>query len=163
MGYSHIGHNCELGDDVKLANMTALAGHVTVGQGTFVSSYCLVHQFVRIGEYAMIAGRCRLTMDAPSFLTCTGESQCMCVNVIGLRRAGFCPEEIAELRRAYGLLYRSGKAFRAAVEDLAATARTPAGKRLVDFLSAKSKRGICGGPTRGRENQADETLENLTT
>jgi UDP-N-acetylglucosamine acyltransferase len=161
MGYSHIGHNCEVGDNVKIANMSALSGHVTVGQGTFVSGYALIHQFVRIGEYAMIAGGTRLCMDAPPFLTCMGESECMCVNVIGLRRAGFGKEEIQELRDAYRTLYRGGKTFRAAVEELAGSAKMPASKRLVEFVSTKSKRGICGGPVQGRGAEADEGLENL--
>jgi UDP-N-acetylglucosamine acyltransferase len=150
MGYSHIGHNCEVADEVKIANMAALSGHVSVGRGSFVSGYSLIHQFVRIGEYAMIAGGTRLGMDAPSFFTCIGESECLCVNVIGVRRAGFTQEEIAELRRAYRLLYRSGKTFQAAVAELAGTVHTPAGRRLVEFISFKSKRGICGPPVSGR-------------
>lgn len=162
MGYSHIGHNCEVGDDVKIANMAALSGHAVVGQGAFVSGYSLIHQFARIGEYAMIAGGTRLSMDAPPFFLCAHESECLAVNVIGLRRAGFTKEEIQELRSAYRTLYRSGKTFRAAVEELAATVQTPAGKRLVEFVSVKSKRGIAGGPAQGRTGEADESLENLT-
>lgn len=161
MGYSHIGHNCELADNVKLANMAALSGHVTVGQGTFVSGYSLIHQFVRIGEYAMIAGGTRLTMDAPPFFTCMGESECMCVNVIGLRRAGFGKDEIQELRNVYRALYRGGKTFRVAVEELAGSVKTSAGRRLIEFASTKSKRGICGGPAQGRGGESDELLENL--
>jgi UDP-N-acetylglucosamine acyltransferase len=156
MGYSHIGHNCIVGDDVKIANMAALSGHVTVGQGAFVSGYSLVHQFARIGEYAMIAGGTRLSMDAPPFFMCMGESQCVAANVVGLRRSGFTRDEIDELRQAYRTLYRSGKTFRAAVEELAGMVRTPAGKRLVEFVSAKSKRGICGAPGGLGQGEADE-------
>lgn len=162
MGYAHIGHNCEVGDDVKVANMTALSGHVTVGQGAFVSGYSLVHQFTRIGEYAMIAGGTRLTMDAPPFFTCMGESECMCANVIGLRRAGFTRQEIDELRQAYRLLYRSGKTFRVAAEELAGCVQTPAGKRLVEFITFKSKRGICGGPSHRHGADDLESMEGLT-
>jgi UDP-N-acetylglucosamine acyltransferase len=158
MGYSHIGHNCEVADDVKIANMAALSGHVTVGRGSFVSGYCLIHQFVRIGEYAMIAGGTRLSMDAPPFFTCMGESECMFVNLVGVKRAGFSKAEIAELREAYRLLYRSGKTFQAATADLAAAAKTQPGRRLVEFISLKSKRGICGPPTGQRMStgKADE-------
>jgi UDP-N-acetylglucosamine acyltransferase len=162
MGYSHIGHNCEVGDNVKIANMAALSGHAVVGQGSFVSGYSLIHQFVRIGEYAMIAGGTRLSMDAPPFFMCGHENECLTVNVIGLRRAGFAKEEILELRNAYRALYRSGKTFRTAVEELAPTVQTPAGKRLVEFISTQSKRGICGGPMQGR-GVNDEELEGLTS
>lgn len=145
MAYSHIGHNCVLGDEVKIANMTALAGHVVIGKGAFISAYVLIHQFVRIGEYAMIGGGTKVTMDLPPFFTCAHENECAAVNVVGLRRAGFTREEITEVREAYRLLYRSGKTFRAAVEELAARVQTPAGTRLADFVATRTKRGICGG------------------
>ena len=72
------------------------------------------------------------------------ENDCVGVNLVGIRRAGFSKAEIAEVREAYRLLYRSGKTFRAAVEELAATTRTPAGKRLAEFVAIQTKRGICG-------------------
>lgn len=146
MGYSHIGHNCIVGDEVKIANMAALSGHVTVGKGAFVSGYSLIHQFTRIGEYAMIGGGARLTMDLPPFFMCVHESECVGVNLVGIRRAGFSKAEIAEIREAYRLLYRSGKTFRVAVEELVQGVQTPAAKRLAEFVSVKSKRGFCGSP-----------------
>ena len=146
MGYSHIGHNCVVGDNVKMANMAALSGHAVVGVGAFISGYSLIHQFARIGEYAMIGGGSRISMDAPPFFMCLHENECVGVNLIGLRRAGFTRQEIAEVRQAYRLLYRSGKTFRAAVEELSATVQTPAGKRLADFVAARTNRGICGSP-----------------
>lgn len=144
MGQSHIAHNCRIGDEVKIANMTALAGHVSVGQGVFISGACVVHQFCRIGEYAMIGGASRITMDVPSFLMCVHENECVGVNIVGLRRSGFAWEEIAEIRQAYRTLYRSGKTFRAAVAEVAAGVRTPAGQRLAEFLATPTKRGFCG-------------------
>lgn len=149
MGYAHIGHNCVVGDEVKIANMTALSGHATVGRGAFVSGYCLIHQFSRIGEYAMIGGGTRLSMDLPPFFMSLHENECVGVNLVGIRRAGFSREEIAEVRGAYRMLYRGGKTFRAAAEEFAKTAQTPAGKRLVDFLAVPTKRGICGGSATG--------------
>jgi len=156
MGYSHIGHNCVVGDEVKLANMAALSGHVEVGRGAFISGYSVIHQFVRIGEYAMIGGLSRIGMDVPPFFTCVRESECIGVNVVGLRRAGFSAEEIAELRRAYRILYRSGKTFRAAVEEVAGLVQTPAGRRLVEFLQSPSRRGFCGPPEHRRDLAASE-------
>ena len=159
MGYSHIGHNCVVGDNVKMANMAALSGHAVVGVGAFISGYSLIHQFARVGEYAMIGGGSRITMDAPPFFMCLHENECVGVNLVGLRRAGFTREEITELRQAYRLLYRSGKTFRAAVEELAATVQTPAGKRLAGFVAAKTGRGICGSPVQseaGSSSPVDE-------
>jgi len=153
MGYSHIGHNCVLADEVKMANMAALSGHVEVGRGAFVSGYSAIHQFVRIGEYAMIGGLTRLSMDAPPFFTCVGESECVGVNVVGVQRAGFSEEEIAEMHEAYRLLYRSGQTFRAAVDALAEQVQTPAGKRLVEFLQTDSRRGFCAPPARRRQSR----------
>ena len=157
MGYSHIGHNCVVGDNVKMANMAALSGHAVVGDGAFISGYSLIHQFSRIGEYAMIGGGSRITMDVPPYFTCLHENECVAVNVIGLRRAGFAREEIAEVRQAYRLLYRSGKTFRAAVEELVSTVQTPAGKRLADFVAANTKRGICGCPVHAEGTVASQT------
>ncbi len=159
MGYSHVGHNCMVGDDVKIANMAALSGHVSVGRGAFVSGYSLIHQFTRIGEYAMIGGGTRLTMDLPPFFMCVHESDCTGVNLVGLRRAGFTREEIAEIRKAYRLLYRSGKTFRAAVEELAGSAQTPAGKRLLEFIRVQSKRGYCGAPADKSASEIDGAAE----
>lgn len=156
MGYSHIGHNCVVGDNVKIANMTALSGHTTVGEGAFVSGYCLIHQFVRIGQYAMIGGGTRVTMDVPPFFMCLHENECVGINVVGLRRAGFSKQEIAEVREAYRLLYRSGKTFRAAASDLAKTVQTPAGKALAEFVTVQTKRGICGASTTSAEAGASE-------
>jgi len=154
MGYSHIGHNCVVGDNVKIANLTLLAGHVTVGEGTFISGACQVHQFVRIGQYAMVGGGTRLTMDLPPFFMCLHENECVGLNVVGMRRAGFEKEEIAEVREGYRLLYRSGKGFRAAAQELAAKVQTAAGKRLAEFVAVPSKRGICAGG--GAAGPADE-------
>jgi UDP-N-acetylglucosamine acyltransferase len=146
MGYSHVGHNCVVGDNVKIANMTALSGHAVVGSSAFISGYCLIHQFARIGEYAMIGGGSRITMDAPPFFMCLHENECVGVNAVGIRRANFTHQEIAELRQAYRLLYRSGKTFRMAAEELSCTVQTAVGKRLAEFISARTPRGICGCP-----------------
>lgn len=143
MATSHVGHNCTLGDDVKVANGALLSGHVAVGDGVFVSGLCVVHQFVRIGELVMFQGGTKVTMDVPPFMmvTSTGPRS---TNVIGMRRAGFSNDERAEIREAFKLLYRSELGFRAAIERVAELVRTPPGRRLLEFLRAPSKRGICG-------------------
>jgi len=144
MAYAHVGHNCLLDVGVKVYNMAALSGHVEVGPGAIVSGYALVHQFARIGKLAFIAAGARAGMDVPPFMTAFGESTIIQHNVLGMRRAGYSPEEIQEVRQAFRTLYRSGTLFRAAVEQLSDSVRTRAGQELVEFLTADSRRGICG-------------------
>jgi UDP-N-acetylglucosamine acyltransferase len=143
MAYAHVGHNCELGKGAKIYNTVLLAGHVEVGDNAIVSGASLVHQFVRIGKLAFIAGGARVTMDVPPFFMAYGESTVVQHNVIGMRRAGHDRDAIQEVRQAFRTLYRSGHTFRRAVEQLAASVRTPAGQELVAFLQTESRRGIC--------------------
>lgn len=146
MGYSHIGHNCVLGDGVKFYNMAAASGHVEIGANAIVSGYTVIHQFVRIGAYCMIGGLSRIGMDVPPYFTCIRESECIGINAIGMRRAGFSRDEIADVKKAYRVLYRSGTTFRKAIENLAAEVSTDAGRRILDFVRSESKRGFVGGP-----------------
>ena len=145
MANSHVAHNCTLGEDVVLANGAILAGHVQVGDRAFISGNVAIHQFVRIGELAMLGGLAKVVMDIPPFFTVGREGTCVGTNVVGLQRAGFSAEERTEVHNAFRLLYRSGKSFRAAVECLAASVVTTAGHQLVAFLLAPTKRGIASG------------------
>ena len=141
----HIAHNCRLGRGVTMIFPSGLAGHVEVGDRAIVSGGVVVHQFVRIGELAFIAGGSRIGMDVPPFMIGHSESMVVNYNLVGLRRAGMSREELAEIRQAFRILYRSGMTFRRAVETLAAAVRTEPGRRLADFLQAESKRGFCAG------------------
>ncbi|MEE8170274.1 MAG: acyl-ACP--UDP-N-acetylglucosamine O-acyltransferase [Phycisphaerae bacterium] len=150
LGYAHVGHNCELGDGVKLYNCAALSGHVIVGNQAVISGYSLTHQFVRIGPYVMVGGGTRLGKDVPPYFMAVGESACVGYNSIGLRRSGaFSRDAINEVKNAYRILYRSGLPFSQAVEELASKAATDAGKAIVEFFRAPSKRGIIGPPRPG--------------
>ncbi len=152
MGYSHIGHNCKLEDNVKLANMAALSGYVSVGCGTFISGYSLIHQFVRIGRLCMIAGGTRLSMDLPHFMMAHGESAVIGVNRVGMKRAGYSSEEITAVRGAYRLLWRSGMLFRKALEKLESDNQFDVVAELIEFIKSPSKRGIAGPPDRKNES-----------
>ena len=156
LGYAHIGHNCELGNGVKVYNCTGLSGHVIIGDNAIVSGYCLVHQFARIGEYVMVGGGSRVTKDIPPYMKVLHESQCVGYNSIGLRRSGqFTREEINEVREAYKILFRRESTFSAAVDKFAAQVKTPAGRRILDFLKSESKLGFAGG----RKAPAEELPE----
>jgi UDP-N-acetylglucosamine acyltransferase len=154
MATSHVGHNCVVGDDVILANGAMLGGHVQVGRRTFVGGDVPIHQFVRVGELAMLAGGLRVISDVPPFMM-VGREGLAGPNVVGLRRAGFSREERLEIRAAYKMLFRSGLLFRATLEQVAATVKTDPGHRLIEFLRAPSKRGIMGFRGRGREAARD--------
>ncbi len=135
---AHIGHNCVLGDEVKLAGF--LAGHVEIGSGTFISGHSGVHQFARVGELAMIGYGVRLPKDVPPFML-VAPAGVVGINAVGLRRAGFGSAERLELRECHRILYRSELAFPAAIERVAQMVKTDPGRRLVEFLRAPSKRG----------------------
>lgn len=147
---AHVGHNCVLGDGVKVYNCAALSGHVEIGRNAIVSGYSLIHQFVRIGEYVMLGGGTRLTKDVPPYFAAVHESECYGYNALGLRRSGeFSAEEISEVKLAYRTLYRATKPFRQAVDELSGLVRTRTGRAILEFIRAPSKRGIIGPPQTG--------------
>lgn len=145
MAYSHVGHNCVLGKRVKVYNMSILSGHVEADDDVIISGFSGVHQFVRIGRLAFVAGNARVTMDVPPFFMAFGEATVIQHNIVGMRRAGLDNRTIFEIRQAFRTLYRSGQLFSKAVEQLAAEVQTEAGRQLVEFLRAPTKRGICAG------------------
>ena len=152
LGYSHVGHNCVLAEGVKLYNQASLSGHVEVGRNAVVSGLTGVHQFVRIGEGVMIGAGSLLPMDIPPFMMVIGRGECVGINLIGLRRSGRDADTIHKLKDAYRLLYRSGKPFSKALDELAKAADCPETRRIVEFCRQDSVRGITGGPA-GRHRE----------
>lgn len=138
---SHVAHDCRLGDNVIVANNVMLAGHVTVDDRAYVSGAVGVHQFCRIGTLAMVGGQAHVTRDIPPFVTVDGVSTAIAgLNRVGLKRAGYSPEAIAQIKAAYRLIYRSGLPWTKVLDYLA-----------VDFPSgpaAKFREFFVGG-TRG--------------
>ncbi|MDM8005195.1 MAG: acyl-ACP--UDP-N-acetylglucosamine O-acyltransferase [Phycisphaerae bacterium] len=142
MANSHIGHNCQVGDNVKMANGALLAGHVHVGDGAFLSGNIAIHQFCRVGDLVMVHGVVAVIMDVPPYFTVGNLGLCAGINVVGLRRAGFTSEQRQDVQHAFRTLYHSGMTFQKALDKLAETVTTDAGRRIVEFLRAPSKRGI---------------------
>lgn len=147
MANSHVAHNCRLGDRAILANGVLLAGYVDVGAGAFLSGNCLVHQFTRIGPLAMLSGGCAVGKDVPPCCTVPAltVNRVAGLNVIGMRRAGFLPNDRLAVKRAFALLYRSGLNVSQAVEAMQREAENGRAREFADFLR-ESKRGICAGP-----------------
>lgn len=115
----HIAHNCQLGDDCVFANGTALAGHIMAEDHVYLSSEVGVHQFVRLGRYAMVGGKTAIRQDVLPFVTADGNpSRIRGLNSVGLRRAGFSLEARLNLKRACHLLLRSGLPLETALRDM---------------------------------------------
>jgi UDP-N-acetylglucosamine acyltransferase len=106
---AHVAHDCTVGDNVILTNNSLLGGHVIVQDRAYVSGGVAVHQFCRIGRLAMVGGLARVTRDVPPYVMIDGDTTMVVgLNRVGLRRAGYTPEQIVELKEAYRLIYRSG-------------------------------------------------------
>jgi UDP-N-acetylglucosamine acyltransferase len=107
MAYCHVAHDCQLGNHIVIANGTNLAGEVVVGDRANISGLVSVHQFCRIGRNAMVSQSSKINQNALPFCVTEGNpSHARGLNLVGLRRSGFGPEEIAALKAAYRLLYQ---------------------------------------------------------
>jgi UDP-N-acetylglucosamine acyltransferase len=115
----HIAHNCILADDCIFANGAALAGHILVEDHVYLSNAVGVHQFVRLGRYALVGGKAKVVQDVLPFLITDGNpSRVRGLNSVGLRRAGFSFESRLNLKRACHLLMRSHLPLETALEDM---------------------------------------------
>lgn len=141
MTNAHVGHNCELSDDVILVSGSLLGGHVHVGARAIVSGNSAVHQFVRIGELALVGILARITQDVPPFCITDQDGAVVAENRVGMKRAGFSLEERTELKAAFSEIYRGRLGRTAAVAYLQGAVTTGAGRRLLEFFAADTSRG----------------------
>ena len=143
MTSGHIAHDCRIGSHTVICSCALVAGYVEIEDGAFVSGGVVIHQHSRIGRLAMIGGNTRVNQDVPPFFLYTEFNVTpRGLNLVGLRRAGFKPEDIRALKRAYHLLFRS----KLKQEDALAAIEREVGnehtRHLVEFVR-RSKRGIC--------------------
>jgi UDP-N-acetylglucosamine acyltransferase len=145
MTYVHVAHDCQIGEGVSIANATQLSGHVRIEERATLSGLIAVHQFVTIGTHAFVGGASRINQDIPPFVKAVGNPvELYGLNTVGLRRAGFSPEVIAGLKRAYRLLFNTTLSRSQAVAELAPFAsRCLEVQRLIAFVSA-ARRGVPG-------------------
>jgi len=142
MANSHIAHNCHLGDRVIIANNVALAGYVEIQDQAFISGGVVVHQFTRIGCLAMIGGNAKIVQDCLPFVITDGApGRAHGLNIVGLRRAGFQPNQIRILKDAYRRLLRSGLSLEDAIAELERI-DDPLVVQLIGFVRS-STRGFC--------------------
>jgi UDP-N-acetylglucosamine acyltransferase len=143
LAYTHVAHNCTLGNGVTMSNLAQIAGQVVVEDYAGIGGMAGVHQDVRIGAYAFVGGMTRITRDVPPYFLVEGNpAEVHGLNSVGLRRRNFASETIAELKNAYKLIYRSGNNVRQAIGLLQSEVTSDAGKALLAFLEAPSERGI---------------------
>jgi UDP-N-acetylglucosamine acyltransferase len=157
MNYAHVGHDCHVGSQCVLANGATLAGHVTIEDYVIVGGLAAIHQFVRIGESAILGGGAMVIRDVPPFCNASGDrARLRGINVIGLKRRGFDAEQVRAIKTAYRLLFASGTPFAEARARVAAELQhhSPEVDRLLAFL-AVSSRGITCAIRRGDDEPPD--------
>ena len=142
MVHCHLGHNVELGNHCIVANGALLSGHVVVGDRAFISGNCMVHQFVRVGTMALMQAGSAISKDLPPYCVARGPNGICGLNIVGLRRNGFTPEERLQLKQAYHALFRSRDRRVVALEKARARFDSPKILALIDFVTT-TKRGIC--------------------
>jgi UDP-N-acetylglucosamine acyltransferase len=155
MANSHVGHNCELGNGVILANGALLGGYVTLQDRAFVSGNAVVHQFVRVGTLAFMQGGSAVSKDLPPYTVNRGENIICGLNTVGLRRAGFTPDERKELKQLYHRLFRARPNLRLALAEALKEFSSPPARVLLEFIAA-STRGVCA-EARSKGHAQEET------
>jgi UDP-N-acetylglucosamine acyltransferase len=143
LAYVHIAHNCRIGNHVTMSSTAQLAGHVIVEDHVTIGGQTGVHQFVRIGEFAMVGGISKITRDVPPYFLVEGNPATPYgLNKVGLRRAEFTPDILAELKECYSIMYRSGHNISQAAEAMRGLVRSDRGRHLLAFIDAPTERGI---------------------
>jgi len=143
LAYSHIAHDCSVGDHVIFSNNGTIAGHVTVEDHVIIGGLSGVHQFCRLGQHSIVGGCTKIVQDVPPYMIADGNpAEVRGINQVGLERRGFVAEDTRTLREAYRLLYRSNLNVKQACEKIAADFSGPdVIARLLAFVES-SQRGI---------------------
>jgi acyl-[acyl-carrier-protein]--UDP-N-acetylglucosamine O-acyltransferase len=147
MAYSHIGHDCAVGNNCIIGNTAGLAGEVKVDDWAIISPGTLVHQFTHIGAHVMIGGGSKVRIDVPPFIKADRDPLCyLGLNTIGLTRRGFEKERIDEIHNIFRVLYQSKMNVTQALEFIEKEFKpSPDRNYILEFIR-KSERGIIRGP-----------------
>lgn len=143
LAYSHIAHDCTVGDHVIFSNNGTIAGHVTVEDHVIIGGLSGVHQFCRLGQHSIVGGCTKIVQDVPPYMIADGNpAEVRGINQVGLERRGFVAEDTRTLREAYRLLYRSNLNVKQACEKIQTDFSGPdVIARLLAFVES-SQRGI---------------------
>jgi UDP-N-acetylglucosamine acyltransferase len=144
MAYSHVAHDCQIGNGIVMANGATLAGHILIEDWAVIGGIVAIHQFCRVGTHAFIGGVSGVTLDIPPYMLASGSHvKLFGLNTIGLKRASFSEETLKALKKAYRIIFRSGltleKAMKKVGED--EISHAPEVQHLLHFIQ-HSKRGI---------------------
>jgi len=143
LAYSHIGHDCQVGNEVVFSNNGTLAGHVHVGDNAVIGGLTAVHQFCRIGRFAITGGCSKIVQDVPPFMIADGNpAEIRGINLVGLERKNFPPESVKWIKEAFRLIYRSNYNTAQAIEAIRKELpQNEEIREIVEFIE-KSERGI---------------------
>jgi UDP-N-acetylglucosamine acyltransferase len=143
LAYSHVAHDCIVGDSVIFSNNGTIAGHVEVGDHAVIGGLTAIHQFCRIGRHAITGGCSKIVQDVPPYFIADGNpAEVRGYNKVGLERAGFSEEAVRTIKEAYRIIYRSKLNLQQAIEQLAEKLPDlPERKVMIEFIS-NSPRGI---------------------
>ena len=143
MAYSHVAHDCIVGNNVTMINLVTLGGHVEIDDWAMLSGGVMVHQFVKIGTHSFIGGLFRVGKDVPPFVMAVGEPlRYGGINSVGLRRRGFSSKDRINIKSAYRYYFRSGFKQSVALEKI--KSEFPDDKNVISIVNfiENSKRGI---------------------
>jgi UDP-N-acetylglucosamine acyltransferase len=143
MNYTHIAHDCRIGNRVVFANNATLAGHISIGNYATIGGLSALHQFVRVGEYAFVGGKAAVVKDIPPYVISAGDrARLHGLNSVGLKRHGFSTETINLLKKTYRIIFRIGLTIVEAVERVKAEVeQIPEVVKFIEFLES-SERGV---------------------
>ena len=134
MAYTHVAHDCIVGDHVIMANGASIAGHVHLGDHSILGGFTLVHQFTQIGAYSFSAMGSAITQDIPPFVMVGGRpTRPHGINSVGMERRGISPEVVRQIRKAYKILYKTNMRLEDAIEEMEDLAGES--KELSDMVS----------------------------
>ncbi|SFU14889.1 acyl-ACP--UDP-N-acetylglucosamine O-acyltransferase [Mesorhizobium sp. YR577] len=159
LAYSHVAHDCTVGNNVTLTNGATLGGHCEIGDNVGIGGLSAVHQFVRIGQNAFLAGGSMFVGDVIPYAIAMGNrAKLRGLNVVGLRRSGMSKADIMTLRRAYKTIFDRARPLSENLEIARVEfADSPTAMKIVDFLSARGKRHYAVPPLKGAvDDDADE-------
>lgn len=144
MVYTHVAHDCQIGDNIVLVNGVSLGGHVIIQDRAFVGGHSAVHQFCRIGTRVMIGGGSMVVQDVPPYCMVQGDRAApVGLNVVGLRRAGYSAESLRDLKAMYRMLYSENLTVDDAIKKIETDIDSSEERRIfVEFLRS-SERGVC--------------------
>lgn len=141
MAYTHVAHDCHVGNKCVMANYATLGGHVHLGDWVIMGGYAGIHQFTKVGAHAFLGNNAAVTRDVPPYIMAVGSPAVPhSINSEGLKRRGFSPEQIRNLKNAYRVLYRSDLKLDDAVAELKKRAESQPELRIfVDFIGESTR------------------------